>query len=90
MSRSEARIAVIEDDADIAFTLRVNLEREGYAVSTFANGHEGLISVQQGGFDFLVLDLHGTPLLSIRTAQRARPGSRDRSKTQASSCPRMS
>lgn len=58
MSRSEARIAVIEDDADIAFTLRVNLEREGYAVSTFANGHEGLISVQQGGFDFLVLDLN--------------------------------
>ena len=58
MSRSEARIAVIEDDADIAFTIRVNLEREGYVVSTFANGHEGLISVQQGGFDFLVLDLN--------------------------------
>jgi two-component system alkaline phosphatase synthesis response regulator PhoP len=58
MSRSEARIAIIEDDADIAFTLRVNLEREGYAVSTFANGHEGLVSVQQGGFDFLILDLN--------------------------------
>ena len=30
MSRSELRVAVIEDDADIAFTIRVNLEREGY------------------------------------------------------------
>lgn len=58
MSRTETRVAVIEDDEDIAFTIRVNLEREGYAVSTFTNGHEGLIGVQQGGFDFLVLDLN--------------------------------
>jgi two-component system alkaline phosphatase synthesis response regulator PhoP len=52
------RVAVIEDDADIAFTIRVNLEREGYAVSTYANGHEGLLAVQQGGLDFLILDLN--------------------------------
>ena len=58
MSRPDARIAVIEDDADIAFTIRVNLEREGYVVATFNNGHEGLLGVQQGGFDFLVLDLN--------------------------------
>ena len=58
MSRSEARVAVIEDDADIAFTVRLNLEREGYAVTTFSNGHEGLVGVQHGGFDFLVLDLN--------------------------------
>jgi DNA-binding response OmpR family regulator len=58
MSRSEARIAVIEDDADLAFTIGLNLEREGYAVSRFANGHEGLVGVQQGAFDFLVLDLN--------------------------------
>ncbi|HYC59766.1 MAG TPA: response regulator transcription factor [Thermoanaerobaculia bacterium] len=58
MSRSEPRVAVIEDDADIAFTIRVNLEREDYAVSTYQNGHEGLLAVQQGGFDFLILDLN--------------------------------
>ncbi|MFP5247344.1 MAG: response regulator transcription factor [Thermoanaerobaculia bacterium] len=57
MSR-ETRIAVIEDDADIAFTIRVNLEREGYTVASFANGHEGLVGVQHGGFDFLILDLN--------------------------------
>ena len=45
MTRTELRVAVIEDDADIAFTIRVNLEREGYAVSTFSNGHEGLVGV---------------------------------------------
>jgi DNA-binding response OmpR family regulator len=58
MSRPDLRVAVIEDDADIAFTIRVNLEREGYAASSYNNGHEGLLAVQQGGFDFLILDLN--------------------------------
>src|SRR5687768_1046133 len=58
MSRTETRVAVIEDDADIAFTTRLNLEREGYTVTSFDNGHEGLLGVQQGGFDFLILDLN--------------------------------
>ena len=58
MSRTETRVAVIEDDADLRFTIRVNLEREGYSVATFENGHEGLLGVQQGGFDFLILDLN--------------------------------
>jgi DNA-binding response OmpR family regulator len=53
-----ARVAVIEDDADLLFTTRLNFEREGYTVSTFDNGQEGLLAVQQGGFDFLVLDLN--------------------------------
>jgi len=58
MSRPDVRVAVIEDDADLAFTIRLNLEREGYFVTHFNNGHEGLLAVQQGGFDFLVLDLN--------------------------------
>lgn len=58
MSRPEKRIAIIEDDEDIAFTTRVNLEREGYLVTAFNNGHEGLLGVQQGAFDFLILDLN--------------------------------
>ena len=53
-----ARIALIEDDADIAFTVRLNLERENYIVSAYTNGHEGLVAVQQGSFDFLILDLN--------------------------------
>ena len=57
-SRPLARIALIEDDADLSFTIRLNLEREGYAVTHFANGQEGLLAVQHGGFEFLVLDLN--------------------------------
>jgi len=58
MSRTDVRVALIEDDADLAFTIRLNLEREGYSVTSFANGHEGLLGVQQGGFEFLILDLN--------------------------------
>src|SRR5215212_494761 len=58
MTRTDVRVALIEDDADITFTVRLNLERQGYAVTTFGNGHEGLVAVQQGGFDFLILDLN--------------------------------
>ncbi|HEX7832802.1 MAG TPA: response regulator transcription factor [Thermoanaerobaculia bacterium] len=58
MSRSQQRLAIIEDDPDISLTVRINLEREGYLVSSFANGHEGLLGVQQGGYDFLILDLN--------------------------------
>ncbi|MGA7614501.1 MAG: response regulator transcription factor [Thermoanaerobaculia bacterium] len=52
------RIALIEDDRDLAFTIRLNLEREGYSVEHFSNGQEGLVSVQHGAFDFLILDLN--------------------------------
>jgi len=52
------RIALIEDDNDIAFTVRLNLEREGYTVTAFDRGNDGLHAVQRGGFDFVILDLN--------------------------------
>jgi len=52
------RIALIEDDNDIAFTIRLNLEREGYTVGTFGRGQDGLLAVQRGAFDFVILDLN--------------------------------
>jgi len=52
------RIALIEDDSDLAFTIRLNLEREGYSISQFSRGHDALVEVQRGGFDFVILDLN--------------------------------
>jgi len=52
------RIALIEDDDDIAFTVRLNLQREGYDVTVFDRGQEGLHAVQRGGFEFVILDLN--------------------------------
>jgi len=50
------RIALIEEDVDLGLRLRVGLEREGYAVSRFGGGHEGLSAVRCGGFDFVLVD----------------------------------
>jgi len=52
------KIALIEDDNDIAFTIRLNLEREGYTVSHFNRGQDGLFAVQRGAADFVILDLN--------------------------------
>src|SRR5258708_12540686 len=52
------KITLIEDDGDIAFTIRLNLEREGYVVTHFARGQDGLLAVQRGGADFVILDLN--------------------------------
>jgi DNA-binding response OmpR family regulator len=52
------RIALIEDDSDIAFTVRLNLQREGYDVTTFNRGQDGLNAVQRGGYEFVILDLN--------------------------------
>lgn len=52
------RIAIIEDDGDIAFTIRLNLEKGGAKVEQYASGQEGLLAVQQGGYDFVILDLN--------------------------------
>ncbi len=52
------RIVLVEDDADIAFTIKLNLEREGYKVAHYAGGQEGLLAVQHGEGDFVILDLN--------------------------------
>lgn len=52
------RLALIEDDNDLAYTIQLNLEREDWGVDHFANGQEGLLAVQRGGYDFLILDLN--------------------------------
>src|SRR6266550_4434493 len=52
------RIALVEDDSDIAYTIRLNLEREGYTVTHFSSGNDAMAALQRGGFDFVILDLN--------------------------------
>lgn len=52
------RIALVEDDSDLAFTITLNLQREGYTITHFSRGHEALVELQRGGFDFVLLDLN--------------------------------
>lgn len=52
-----SRILIIEDNADLAFGLRKNLEFEGYDVSIAATGAAGLAEASELDADLLILDV---------------------------------
>ena len=51
------RVLIIEDNHDLAFGLRNNLEIEGYAVDVAEDGPSGLAAAHRGAPDLIVLDL---------------------------------
>lgn len=52
-----ARILLIEDNEDLAFGLRNNLEIEGYRVDVASDGLGGLSRAREGVHDLVILDL---------------------------------
>jgi two-component system alkaline phosphatase synthesis response regulator PhoP len=52
-----SRVLIVEDNADLAFGLRNNLEIEGYAVEIATDGPSALTAVEATRFDLIVLDL---------------------------------
>ena len=52
-----SRILIIEDNPDLAFGLRSNLEIEGYEVSIASTGVAGLDLAQTQDADLLILDV---------------------------------
>ena len=57
------RALVVEDEPDVAETLKELIEREGYEVTLAANGTEAFFALDHGEFDLLFSDLR-MPLLS--------------------------
>jgi two-component system, OmpR family, alkaline phosphatase synthesis response regulator PhoP len=51
------RVLIVEDNRDLAFGLRNNLEIEGYAVDVAPDGPAGLAAVRRASPDLVVLDL---------------------------------
>jgi len=53
------RIALIEDDPDIAYTIRLNLRKEKrYVVEHYVSGLAALAALQEKPFDLVILDLN--------------------------------
>lgn len=52
-----SHILIIEDERDLAFGLRANLEIEGYEVSLAHEGEEGFRHAMRGAPDLVILDL---------------------------------
>jgi len=74
LSRPEnnARVLVIEDNHDLAFGLRNNLEIEGYRVEGAADGNQGLDRLRSDEPDLVILDLMLPGLDGFRVLRRAR------------------
>src|SRR3954469_23490934 len=51
------RILVVEDNPDLAFGLRNNLEIEGYTVVVADDGHKALVRARTDKPDLIILDL---------------------------------
>ena len=54
---ASAHILIIEDNQDLAFGLRTNMEVQGFSVEVATDGVQGLALAEQGSFDLVVLDL---------------------------------
>lgn len=52
-----ARLLIVEDDADIANIMRIHLEDARYRVDVATDGAAGLSMARSGGYDVLILDL---------------------------------
>jgi DNA-binding response OmpR family regulator len=53
------RIALVEDDTDIAYTIRLNLRKEKrYHVDHYISGVAALAALQEKPFDLVILDLN--------------------------------
>ena len=57
IAREPERILVVEDEVDMQFALRHNLERRGYAVTTASDGEAGLQAARRDAPHLVVLDL---------------------------------
>lgn len=66
------RILVVDDEQLYRHLLRVNLEAEGYEVSTATNGEEALEMMSSGQPDLVVLDVMMPNLDGFSTCERIR------------------
>ena len=69
------RVLVVDDDPVIVRLLKVNFEMEGYAVTTAADGEEGLVAARAERPDVIVSDIMMPKLdgLAFAAALKADP-----------------
>ena len=53
----DKKLLIVEDDENIAELLQLHLREEGFTVTHAVNGNIGMVLLNQGGWDALILDL---------------------------------
>jgi two-component system phosphate regulon response regulator PhoB len=66
------RILLIEDDPSLTELIRYNLEEEGFAIATSADGEEGLLLAEEDPPDLILLDWMLPNLSGIEICRRLR------------------
>ncbi|WP_078551459.1 response regulator transcription factor [Bacillus alkalicellulosilyticus] len=66
------KILVIEDETKIARVLKLELEHEGYSVSTATTGTQGLATFQEQKWDLVLLDVMLPELNGLEVLRRIR------------------
>ena len=72
-----SQILLVEDNTDLAFGLRNNLEIEGYDVHVEGNGKHGLLKARDDKPDLIILDLMLPGLDGFRFLRELRGGGSD-------------
>ena len=52
-----AKVLVVEDEPALSFSLKLDLETEGYHVETAADGESAVRQAREGAFDLILLDV---------------------------------
>lgn len=71
------RVLVVEDNEDLAFGLRNNLEIEGYDVTVAADGEAGLHAALHGNPDLIILDLMLPKMDGLRVLREIRDAGKE-------------
>jgi DNA-binding response OmpR family regulator len=66
------RIALVEDDADIAYTIRLNLRKHGWQVDHFVSGLRALEALEEKPYDLVILDLNLPDVDGLAVARELR------------------
>jgi two-component system alkaline phosphatase synthesis response regulator PhoP len=77
MSESKASILVVEDEEHLHETLRLNLELEGYEVTSAFDGNEALQKVSNEYFDLIIMDIMLPEMDGISVTESIRVNNND-------------
>lgn len=77
MSESKANILVVEDEEHLHETLRLNLEIEGYEVTSAFDGNEALQKVSNEYFDLIIMDIMLPEMDGISVTESIRVNNND-------------
>lgn len=72
MPTPPTKVLIVEDEAKIARFLQMELEHEGFATATEANGRRALDRIIQEDFDLVLLDVMLPELDGVEVCRRAR------------------